>query len=146
MSDKKTRKIKDAKDLSTDELIYFRSHAKATFMSSGSTVEDSINLISENIGSKQDAIEDLETIRSMASHKKVVAIGEIGLDYYWDKEPEVQEQQRYWFKKQMELARELGLPVVIHSRDAAQDTIDIMMEENAQEIGGVIHFYLPPCR
>lgn len=67
MSDKKTRKIKDAKDLSKDELIYFRSHAKATFMSSGSTVEDSINLISENISSKQDAIEDLEIIRNNAS-------------------------------------------------------------------------------
>lgn len=62
-----TRKIKDAKDLSTNELIYFRNHAKATFMSDGSTVEDSINLISKNIGSKQDAIEDLETIRNNAS-------------------------------------------------------------------------------
>lgn len=72
---------------------------------------------------------------------KTVAVGEIGLDYYWDKEPEVQEKQRYWFKRQMELARESRLPVIIHSRDAAADTMQIMKEVHAEEIPGVIHCY-----
>lgn len=98
------------------------------------------------VGVHPSDIEDLneETfawLKEQALREKVVAIGEIGLDYYWDKEPEVQEQQRYWFKKQMELARELGLPVVIHSRDAAEDTVTLMKEIHAEEIPGVIHCY-----
>ncbi len=70
---------------------------------------------------------------------KCVAVGEIGLDYYWnDPEPAIQQK---WFRRQLEIAKELSLPVVIHTRDAAQDTITIMKEENAREIGGVIHCY-----
>ena len=72
---------------------------------------------------------------------KTVAVGEIGLDYYWDKEPEVQKNQRIWFQKQMELARKADLPVIIHSRDAAGDTMRIMKEVHAEEIPGVIHCY-----
>ena len=72
---------------------------------------------------------------------KTVAVGEIGLDYYWDKEPEVQKNQRTWFQKQMELARKADLPVIIHSRDAAGDTMRIMKEVHAEEIPGVIHCY-----
>lgn len=72
---------------------------------------------------------------------KTVAVGEIGLDYYWDKEPEVQKNQRIWFQKQMELARKADLPVIIHSRDAAEDTMRIMKEVQAEEIPGVIHCY-----
>ena len=63
-------------------------------------------------------------LKEQASLPKTVAIGEIGLDYYWDKEPEVQNAQRYWFRRQMELARETNLPVIIHSRDAAADTME----------------------
>ncbi len=70
---------------------------------------------------------------------KCVAVGEIGLDYYWkDTDPVIQQK---WFRRQLGIARELSLPVVIHSRDAARDTIDIMKEEKAEEIGGVIHCY-----
>lgn len=71
--------------------------------------------------------------------RKCVAVGEIGLDYYWN-EPEPVIQQK-WFRRQLALARELSLPVVIHSRDAAKDTIDIMKEEKAEDIGGVIHCF-----
>lgn len=67
-------------------------------------------------------------LAEQAAHPKTVAIGEIGLDYYWDKEAEVQERQRYWFKRQLELARREMLPVIIHSRDAAEDTMDILQE------------------
>lgn len=73
--------------------------------------------------------------------EKTAAVGEIGLDYYWDKEPEVQERQRYWFRRQLELAEKSGLPVIIHSRDAAADTMQVMKEAHAQEIPGVIHCY-----
>ncbi|MBO5098376.1 MAG: TatD family hydrolase [Agathobacter sp.] len=80
-------------------------------------------------------------MREQASWEKTVAIGEIGLDYYWDKEPEVQERQRYWFGRQIELARETGLPIIVHSRDAAADTMQVMKEHHAEEIPGVIHCY-----
>ncbi len=85
--------------------------------------------------------ESFEWLRQQASLEKTVAIGEIGLDYYWDKEAKVQQQQRVWFKRQLELARETGLPVIIHSRDAAEDTMKVMKEARAEEIPGVIHCY-----
>lgn len=71
--------------------------------------------------------------------EKVVAVGEIGLDYYWD-EP-AHEVQKIWFERQLDLAREIKKPVIIHSRDAAKDTFDIMVAKNAAEIGGVVHCY-----
>ena len=72
---------------------------------------------------------------------KTAAVGEIGLDYYWDKDPEIQKAQRYWFARQMELAKEAELPVIIHSRDAAADTMEVMKSVHAEEIPGVIHCY-----
>ena len=78
-------------------------------------------------------------LKEQASLPKTVAIGEIGLDYYWE-EPD-HEIQKKWFIRQLELARSCHKPVIIHSRDAAKDTYDIMTAQKAQEIGGVIHCY-----
>lgn len=78
-------------------------------------------------------------LEEMAGRPKVVAVGEIGLDYHWE-EPG-KEIQKHWFVRQLHLARKVHLPVVIHSRDAAKDTLDIMKEEKAEEIGGVIHCF-----
>lgn len=81
----------------------------------------------------------IEHFKELCQLSKIVAVGEIGLDYYWNEpEPEVQKK---WFKRQLELAREVKLPVIIHSRDAAKDTLDIMREHKAEEIGGVIHCF-----
>lgn len=80
-------------------------------------------------------------LQEQAKHPKVVAIGEIGLDYYWEKEGAVQERQCYWFRRQLALAKEAGLPVIIHSRDAAADTLAIMREAYAMQIPGVIHCF-----
>lgn len=85
--------------------------------------------------------DSFEWLREQTDYAKTVAIGEIGLDYYWDKESGVQEAQRYWFGRQLDLAKETGLPVIIHSRDAAEDTMQVMKEHKAQEIPGVIHCY-----
>lgn len=84
---------------------------------------------------------NFKAIELAAEHKKAVAVGEIGLDYYWDKEPQVQENQRYWFKRQLELAKEKDLPVIIHSRDAAEDTMQILKETPMRKMPGVIHCY-----
>lgn len=78
-------------------------------------------------------------LKEQFSLKKAVAVGEIGLDYYWD-EPDRHIQQK-WFRRQLGLAKEVKLPVVIHSREAAKDTLDIMKEEKAEEIGGEIHCF-----
>ena len=78
-------------------------------------------------------------LKHVSGEKKVVAIGEIGLDYYWNEpEPEV---QKHWFVRQLQLAREVNLPIVVHSRDAAKDTLDIIKAEKAYEMGGVIHCF-----
>lgn len=78
-------------------------------------------------------------LKEAVKEPKIVAVGEIGLDYYWP-EPD-REIQKQWFGRQLSLAREAGLPVSIHSRDAAKDTLDIMKAQNARDIGGVIHCF-----
>lgn len=78
-------------------------------------------------------------LKKKAMHPKNIAIGEIGLDYYWDTTD--RETQKTWFARQMELARDLKLPMVIHSRDAANDTYGMMKEAKAEEIGAIIHCF-----
>lgn len=77
-------------------------------------------------------------MEELLDNRKVVAVGEIGLDYYWDNESH--DLQRKWFIRQLELARRHNLPVVIHSRDAAADTLEVM-KEHAQGLKGVIHCF-----
>ena len=88
----------------------------------------------------KDMTEDwIEEIRKKLQYPRMVAVGEIGLDYHWD-EP-AKEWQQHWFRRQLQLAREVNLPVIIHSRDAAADTLTILKEERAADVGGVIHCY-----
>ena len=124
-------------------------------INSGASVEstrDTIRLAKEYphvyaaVGVHPSEIEELDEdflawMKEQTDWEKTVAIGEIGLDYYWDKEPEVQERQRYWFGRQIELAKETHLPIIVHSRDAAADTMQVMKEHHAEEIPGVIHCY-----
>lgn len=95
------------------------------------------------LGLHPDEVGDLNEerfaiLKTECQKEKVVAVGEIGLDYYWDNESH--DIQKKWFIRQLELARELDLPVIIHSRDAAEDTLKIM-KEHAQGLRGVIHCF-----
>ena len=90
----------------------------------------------DEVGSLNE--ETFAQMKELFKEEKVVAVGEIGLDYYWDNEP--REVQKKWFIRQLELARELDLPVLIHSREAAADTMEIM-KEHAKGLSGVIHCY-----
>ena len=83
--------------------------------------------------------ENFAWLKQLCSGEKIVAVGEIGLDYHW-KEPEPSIQKE-WFVRQLNLAEEVNLPVIIHSREAAKDTLDIMKASHAQVMGGVVHCY-----
>ncbi|MGB6779469.1 TatD family hydrolase [Planococcus citreus] len=83
--------------------------------------------------------EDLEWIEQLAAHEKVVGIGETGLDYHWDKSPRDIQQQI--FRKQIQLAKRVKLPIIIHNREATEDVLTILREEDAQEVGGVMHCF-----
>lgn len=86
---------------------------------------------------------DIDRIRELSAHPKVKAIGEIGLDYYWEKRsPETtppREKQKQLLRAQLELAREVGLPVIIHDRDAHEDCLNIVKEY--ADLRGVYHCY-----
>ena len=82
--------------------------------------------------------EDYQWLKKSIYKPKIVAVGEIGLDYHWN---DNKEQQIEWFEKQMDIAREAELPIIIHSRDAANDTYEVMKANKADEIGGVIHCF-----
>lgn len=83
--------------------------------------------------------ENMQWMYGLCQKPKTVAVGEIGLDYYWDKES--RDCQKKWFITQLDMAKETGLPVNIHSRDAAQETFEIMKKEHAGTTGGVIHCF-----
>ena len=86
--------------------------------------------------------ETLEEIRKVLQHEKILAVGEIGLDYYWHKEPENHKRQQEMFRAQLDIAREEKLPFMIHSRDAAEDTLTIVKEYMQKGMyGGIMHCY-----
>ncbi|MBK5444308.1 MULTISPECIES: TatD family hydrolase [unclassified Peribacillus] len=83
--------------------------------------------------------EDLKWIEDLSSHPKVVAIGEMGLDYHWDKSPKAIQMEV--FRKQIRLAKKVGLPIIIHNREATADIVNILKEEEASEVGGIMHCF-----
>ncbi|MDH4619133.1 TatD family hydrolase [Brevibacillus sp. AY1] len=83
--------------------------------------------------------EHLEWIAELSRHPKVVGLGEMGLDYYWDTSP--RDVQAEVFRKQIRLARKLDMPIIIHNRDAHQDVISILKEEKAADVGGIMHCF-----
>ena len=83
--------------------------------------------------------ENFKRIEELCRMECCVAVGEIGLDYYWpEPDPMI---QKPWFERQMDLARRIGKPMVVHSRDAAQDTYEMMKAARAEDIGGVVHCF-----
>jgi len=97
-----------------------------------------------SVGVHPDETKDLNEenfvwLKEMTKEPKVVAIGEIGLDYYWDATD--REVQKKWFDRQMELAKEVNLPAIIHSREAAKDTLDMITASGLKQVGGIIHCF-----
>ncbi len=133
-------------------LLSMNENGVGTIVNVGSTLrscEKVVELAAEYpnvyaaVGVHPDEVGDLneETfafVKEQCQKDKVVAVGEIGLDYYWDNESH--DVQKEWFIRQLDLARELNLPVIIHSREAAADTLEIM-KEHAKGLRGVIHCF-----
>jgi TatD DNase family protein len=88
----------------------------------------------------ENIVKNLALIEALARHPKVVAIGETGLDYYWVKDPGERERQKQAFIAHIELADKLGLPIVVHTREAMEDTLTIL-KEHTPKFGGVMHCY-----
>lgn len=144
----------DAFDQDRDALLQsMTAHGIEKIVNVGASmrgVEDTVKLMEKYpfvygaVGIHPDEVgelneEKMKRLRELCDLEKTVAVGEIGLDYYWDKENH--ETQKKWFVRQMDLAKETGLPIIVHSRDAAKDTLDIMKAERADNLSGVIHCY-----
>ena len=84
-----------------------------------------------------------ELIRKAAQHSKIKAVGEIGLDYYYGQD--TKDLQKLWLGRQVDVACELKLPVIIHDRDAHGDCIDVLKAHNVRDCGGVFHCYSGSC-
>lgn len=140
-------------DEDRDELLRsLPSHGVETVVNIGASLEGcqaSVDLANQYahvyaaVGVHPDEVGDLDDetfawLKKQYKHEKVVAVGEIGLDYYWDNESH--DVQKKWFIAQLEVAREERLPVVIHSREATEDTLEIM-KEHGRDLGGVIHCF-----
>lgn len=82
---------------------------------------------------------ELARIEELMAHPKVMALGEIGLDYHWDKSPK--DVQQRVFRQQIAIAKRTNMPIVIHNREATADVLDLLEEEHAEVVGGVFHSY-----
>lgn len=144
----------EAFDEDRDEVLTsLRERGVGTVVNVGASMEGSrrsVNLSEEYefvysaVGVHPDEVgelreEDMEWMREQLQKPKVVAVGEIGLDYYWDKEGH--DLQKKWFLRQLKLAKELKKPVIIHSREAAADTMELLKANYHGEMPMVMHCY-----
>lgn len=102
-----------------------------------SFVYAAVGIHPDEVGSLNE--ETFAQMKELFKEEKVVAVGEIGLDYYWDKENH--ELQKKWFRAQMELAKRMGLPMIVHSREAAADTLEEIKGAQNERLRGVIHCF-----
>lgn len=113
------------------------SHAAVNLAKAHSTVYATIGVHPHEVKHiRENWYRDL---KELATHPKVIAYGEVGLDYHYDHSP--RDIQRTRFREQIRLARDLSLPLIIHTREAQEDTVAILLEEQASEIGGVFHCF-----
>jgi TatD DNase family protein len=113
-------------------------------ISSSIALTEQYDFIYSSIGwHPQDVIDmqtdDLNELEQLSAHEKVIAIGEIGLDYYRD--GSAKEVQQRLFREQIQLARKVNLPIIIHDREAHQDIVRILKEERAYDVGGIMHCF-----
>ena len=136
--------IKSSRDVGVDKFLVVGWDKKSSFLAV--ELAEKYDFIYAAIGFHPCDIfdlseEDLEQTMALFSHPKVVAIGEIGLDYHWEKDPERRALQKAYFIRQIEFANEHKLPISIHNRDAFEDCLKIL-KEHRPLFGGVMHFFV----
>ncbi len=114
-----------------------QGHRRAVRVAESSGLPVSAGVHPHEAKRAEEAIYD--ELRGLAREKRIVAVGEIGLDFHYDYSP--RPQQREAFRRQVRLAREVGLPVIVHTREADEETAALLEEEGAGEVGGVIHCF-----
>ena len=134
------KKIEEMHKNSVDFIVNAASDLKSSLM--GIEIASQFPFFYTSVGVHPHETEnmsetDVETLKKLAEKDKVVAVGEIGLDFHYDFSP--RDLQRKWFKRQLQLAKEVDLPVIIHSREAAKECFDIVKESGVNK--GVIHSY-----
>ena len=133
--------IKECLDNNVNKLVVIGYDVKSSkraieLASRFKNVYAAIGIHPSDVSKENNTIEELEKLIT----SKVVAIGEIGLDYHWDNNPP-KDIQIDWFIKQLELANKYKLPIIIHSRDAMQDTIDVLKNNKHLYTKGIMHCY-----
>mgnify|MGYP001577885395 FL=1 len=136
--------IKRAQDAGLEYIITVGTWEKAKGLKHITGLADKHPMVYAALGahpheSKDAGEETFNEIKELASHPKVVAIGETGLDYHYEHSPK--DIQKRVFIRHIELARELNLPLIIHTREAERDTLDILEQEGVKDIGGVLHCF-----
>lgn len=141
-------------NLETSKIISEMTARYENFYGTVGIYPTEVEALEEAEGSAPNTV--IEALREMVlNNERLVAVGEIGLDYHYMKPPYMKQEdeqsalavvamkalQKKWFAAQMELARALQVPIVVHSRDAARDTVEVMRQSHAEEIGGVVHCY-----
>ncbi|MFA4911745.1 MAG: TatD family hydrolase [Desulfobacteria bacterium] len=134
--------IKRAKESGIDYILTIGINSESC--SKAITLADSYDFIYASIGIHPHDAKDVDedtyaVLKSLANNKKVLAFGEIGLDFYRNLSPKGIQIKR--FREQINLANELKLPVIIHNRDAHKETLEILKEEGAKNLGGIIHCF-----
>lgn len=117
-------------DLDSFENVYAFTHSNGVFASCG------VHPLH-----KEGLLTEVSLLEQLASRDKVVAIGETGLDYFYDKEPAEHKAQQTSFAVHLEAAAKLGLPTIIHTRDAKADTLELIKSHGDQNVGGVLHCF-----
>ncbi len=133
--------LESMKDNGVETIVNIAADTKS--LKSTIQLVDEYDFVFGALGIHPDEVGDLNEeiykwIEENLSHSKIVAVGEIGMDYHREHDKNM---QREAFERQMDIARRHDMPIVVHSRDAANDTYEIMKANNAQEIGGVIHCF-----
>ncbi len=136
--------IKRAKDAGVENIITVGTWEKTKGLKHVVELAERYDFVYAALGvhphEAQDANDDaFKEIQELSSHPKVIAIGETGLDYYYERSPK--DIQKKIFIRHIGLARELNLPLTIHSREAQNDTLDILAGEGVRDIGGVLHCF-----
>jgi TatD DNase family protein len=136
--------IERARDAGVEKIIAVGGAGDMSSNTEAVALADSFPNIYATVGmhphdAKDVGADELRALRELTSHAKVIAVGETGLDYYYNHSPH--EVQRRVFIQFIRMARETGLPIVVHERDAAQETAELLRNEGARELHGVIHCF-----